>query len=296
MTKNIDFDALENANVYDSEDKKIGSIGQVYLDDQTQDPKFVTVNTGLFGTKETFVPFDAANQSADGLRVPFTKDFVKDAPNIDVDGHLTPDEERRLFEYYGLDYHAPAAGQGTAGHGTAGHGTAGVRLDEERTDHVDEFGIAKGAAEGRTGHTGTAGTAGAGTGTAADDEMVAREERLKVGTEQHEAGRARLRKRVRTEHQNVEVPVQREELVVEREKLDPNDPAARNAGRIDPTGDVEETVTLREERPVVDKETVATEKVDVGKRTVQDTETVSGDVRKEEIDIEADTKGPDARR
>jgi uncharacterized protein (TIGR02271 family) len=291
MANIIDLDALENANVYDSEDKKIGSIGQVYLDDQTQEPKFVTVNTGLFGTKETFVPFDAANQSADGLRIPFTKDFVKDAPNIDIDGHLTPEEERRLFEYYGLDYHAPAAGQGPAGRGAAGHGTAGVRADEQRTDHVDEFGIPKTAAQSHRTDRHTRGT----DAGAADGEMVAREERLKVGTEQHETGRARLRKRVRTERQNVEVPVQREELVVEREKLDANDPAARSAGRIDAAGDAEETVTLREERPVVDKETVATEKVDVGKRTVQDTETVSGDVRKEEIDVEADAKRPDAR-
>ncbi len=116
---------------------------------------------------------------------------------------------------------------------------------------------------------------------------MAHEERLVVGKEEHVTGKARLRKRVVTEHQQVDVPVEREELVVEREKIDPNSPAART-GAIDDTGETEETITLREERPVVDKETVATEKVNVGKRKVVDTETVEGDVRKEEIDIEAD--------
>ena len=97
-----------------------------------------------------------------------------------------------------------------------------------------------------------------------------------------------------TEHQQVEVPVEREELVVEREKIDPNSPAGRT-GAIGDTEETEETITLREERPVVGKETVATEKVNVGKRKVVDTETVGGEVRKEEIDVEAEDVDRDRR-
>ncbi|MCH8562746.1 PRC and DUF2382 domain-containing protein [Nesterenkonia sp. LB17] len=252
VNSNFDIDSIENADVYDSEGAKVGSVGQVYVDSQTQEPEFVTVNIGLFGAKETFIPFGATDYSPEGLRVPFTKAYIKDAPNIDVDGHLSVEEEQRLWDYYSPD----------RGTGRQGTDAGGPGLDT----------------------------------TAADaDKMVAHEERLKVGTEQREAGQVRLRKRVRTENQSIEVPVQREELVVERETVDPNSAEARSAGTIDDAGRQDEVVTLREERPVVDKETVATEKVNVGKRTVQDTETVSGEVRKEEIDVEGDAE-PGAKR
>lgn len=89
---NSNADALENATVYDREEKKVGTVRQVYLDDQTQKPKFVTVNTGLFGTKETFVPLDSASRVSNGLAVPFAKDFIQNAPSIDAEGHLTPEE------------------------------------------------------------------------------------------------------------------------------------------------------------------------------------------------------------
>ncbi|GAA2034205.1 hypothetical protein GCM10009720_13510 [Yaniella flava] len=116
---------------------------------------------------------------------------------------------------------------------------------------------------------------------------MAYEERLNVGKQDHVAGQARLRKRVVSERQQVEVPVEREELVVEREKIDPNSGEAQT-GSLDDAAGSDETITLHEERPVVEKETVATERVNVDKRKVTDTETVTGDVRKEEIDVDAD--------
>ncbi|MGJ9374230.1 DUF2382 domain-containing protein [Nesterenkonia sp. CF4.4] len=266
VNNSFDFDGLEAADVYDSEGAKVGSVGQVYVNEQTRAPEFVTVNLGLFGTKETFIPFSATNYSNGSLRVPFPKSYLKDAPNIDDDGHLSPEEERSIRDYYSTD-------RGTGRHGVQADGP-GAGGDVPRSD-----------AAGRDAKLDTENA----------DNMIAHEERLKVGTEEREAGQVRLHKRVRTEHQNVEVPVQREELVVEREKVDPNSADARSAGTINEDGREEETVTLREERPVVEKETVATEKVNVGKRTVQDTETVSGEVRKEEIDVEEDGQ-PGAKR
>lgn len=260
-----DLQALENATVYDSENKKIGSVGQVYVDNETGRPTFVTVNTGLFGTRETFVPVDAARPADGDLVVPFTKDFIKDAPSVEADGQISPQEEQELFRYYQngggtTDRTAPAPTADTAGR------------DERRDDSRAQ-----------------AGRAAAGDGVEDDSQMVAHEERLRVDTHQQEAGRVRLRKRVRTEAQNIEVPVRREELVVEREAIDPDSADARSTGSIDESANEEEVVTLKEERPVVQKETVATEKVNVGKRTVQETETVSADLRKEEIDVDRDT-------
>ncbi len=272
-----DFRALENATVYDNENKKIGTVGQVYLDNETGRPTFVTVNMGLFGTRETFIPVDAARPADGDLTVPFSKDFIKGAPSIEADAEITPQEETELFRYY-----ADATSSGERGGPAAGRGTDAERgrTDDERTSARGQAGIdERGRRDARADVDG-------------EETMVAHEERLRVDTQQQEAGRARLRKRVRTENENIEVPVRREELVVEREAIDPNSAEARSAGSIGEATDEDEVVTLKEERPVVDKETVATEKVNVGKRTVQDSETVSADLRKEEIDVDQD----DSRR
>lgn len=145
MNDRFDIDRLTDANVYDQNNDKVGSIGEIYLDDQTDEPKFATVKTGLFGTKETFVPIDSATQSEDGLVVPFTKDFIKDAPNIDVDGHLDPEEERRIFEYYGLADGGTGRTDGFVD-GVDGRDDAdgigrheGDRLDDLDRDRVDDF-------------------------------------------------------------------------------------------------------------------------------------------------------------
>ena len=310
MDRNKDLDALENSTVYDSENKKVGPVGQIYLDGRTNEPKFVTVNTGLFGTKETFVPYEAANHTADGLSVPFTKDFIKDAPNIDADGPLVAEDQQRIFDYYESD-----SGAQTQGHQTAGDHTQGSHTQEPQTQGFQNQGRQTQGEQGhghqapghqapgqQRGNAAEVGTDAPSVGTDAtgnvdsEAQVTAHEERLNVGTERHATDQVRLRKRVRTEHRYVEVPVQREELVVEREEIDPDSPEARNTGGI--TGEAnaaEETVTLHEERPVVDKETVAAEKVHVGKRTVQDTETVEGDLRREEIDVE-DQERPESRR
>src|SRR5918998_5655185 len=89
-------------NVVTTSGDKIGSIGQIYLDDQTGDPSFVTANTGLFGTSQSFVPLQSASVRGGDIVVDYDKDTVKNAPRIDDDGKLSPEEEDRLYEYYGL--------------------------------------------------------------------------------------------------------------------------------------------------------------------------------------------------
>lgn len=270
MTFQGDIRDLQRANVIDSTGDKVGSVGQVYVTNEGQEPSWVTVNTGLFGTKETFIPLSEA-QFADGdLRVPYEKSFIKDAPNVDEDGEISQEEEAELYRYYGVQ--DPSRGTGTLGaddrladgvdrdhRGTAagvGAAGAGVGVDHDRHDGVD-----------RDRHDG--------------DGVTLHEERLDVGTERRETGQARLRKYVVTETEQVEVPVQREELVVERTP-------ATGEDRGGTLGDDETVVTLHEERPVVDKETVATENVSLGKKTVTDTETVTEQVGHEEVDVQTD--------
>src|ERR1700712_1755574 len=89
-------------DVSDQAGDKIGSASEVYLDDESGQPEWVTVRTGLFGTKETFVPIRDADLTDNGVRVPVSKAAVKDAPKIDTDGHLSPPEEQELYRHYGL--------------------------------------------------------------------------------------------------------------------------------------------------------------------------------------------------
>ena len=116
------------ATAYDSSGEKIGKVGQLFLDDETGQPEFVTVNTGFFGSSESFVPVADAELSDDRLTVPFTNQKVKDAPNVDVEnGHLDRDEEAVLYEYYGRPY---AATRGTE---ETGHDVSGPETDSAMT-------------------------------------------------------------------------------------------------------------------------------------------------------------------
>ena len=103
---------LENVQMWrgmkmiDADGDKIGTIEDILLDRQTGEPAWAAVKTGLFGRKQTLVPIRDAEATGDGeVRVPLTKDKVKDAPRVDPGGELTPEDERRLWEHYGLtDY------------------------------------------------------------------------------------------------------------------------------------------------------------------------------------------------
>src|SRR5829696_3125995 len=96
------LDRVIGADVIDAAGNKIGTASEVFLDDESGTPEWVTVKTGLFGTKETFVPIRDADLTGDGLRVPVSKESVKDAPKIDTNGHLSPQEEQELYRYYSM--------------------------------------------------------------------------------------------------------------------------------------------------------------------------------------------------
>ncbi len=92
------------ANVVSSSGEKIGSVEDIYLDQETDKPEWVAVNTGLLGTKSTFVPLAEATQQGDDIVVPYDKNTVKGAPNIEAGGELSQAQEADLYSYYGLEY------------------------------------------------------------------------------------------------------------------------------------------------------------------------------------------------
>ncbi|TRV78020.1 DUF2382 domain-containing protein [Streptomyces sp. 130] len=301
-----DSGELDGLTVYDTEGEKIGNVGRVYVDDNTGRPDWITVKTGLFGMKESFVPLAGARRVGSDLHISHGKDQVKDAPRVDADAHLSVSEEEELYRHYGLTRNtrgnlgggAGAGSPTTTGTGTMGSGGAGAAAGAGAGAGAGAMGAAgtdrtQGAGTGRNRDTdsGTAAgrpLAGAGAGaqrSGADlggkEEMIRSEEQLHIGTEEYESGRARLHKYVVTENVTRSVPLSHEEVRVVREPLQPGD---RTAAR---TGDLAEQdveVTLHAERATTRKETVPVERVRMETERVTSQEEVSAELRKEQID------------
>jgi len=237
-------------------DGEIGRVGQVYTDNDTGQPSWVTVKTGWFGTNESFVPLNAATITDGTIRVPYDKDMIKGAPNNEAGAPLSETDEQELYSYYNLSVQAGY---------DAGYDRSRAGVDSSRTDTDIP---ARGAASG-------------------DAEYLTRsEEQLHVGTEKVQTGRARLRKFVVTEQQSVTVPVTREEVRVVRE------PVAAGDTVDDVTiGEAAADVVLSEERVVVNKETVPVEKVRLGTETVTEQRDVTESVRNEQIEFDDNTTG-----
>jgi uncharacterized protein (TIGR02271 family) len=234
-------------SLLDSDGEKIGTIEEIYLDTDTEQPEWALVKTGMFGGKGTFVPLQQANPSGDGVQVPFEKAHVKDAPSIEPDGELSRSEERTLYEHYGLGYDDSQSGSGTNGGGdeSVGRDTSGPTTD---------------------------------------DAMTRSEEELSVGTQQRETGRARLRKYVVTEEVQKTVPVRREEVRIEREPITEGNVDSATEGPA--ISEEEHEVTLHAEEPVVDKQVVPKERVRLDKETVEEERQVSETVAKEQIEVD----------
>ncbi|AZZ53512.1 DUF2382 domain-containing protein [Rathayibacter festucae] len=269
MIDSSSIDSLIGADVHGSDDAKIGTVGQVYVEDSTQTPTWVTVRTGLFGSSESFAPLADASYEGGVLRVGYEKAFVKDAPRIEDDGQLSADEEQALYSYYGLGGTDAAPTEAPLYDQDADRG-AGTDSGVDRTAD-----LAADRDRGTEGHD----TSGPNT----DDAMTRSEERLRVGTERVEAGRARLRKHIVTEQVSKTVPVSHDEVTLTREPI--TDANAGDALAGPDLSEEEHEVILTEERVVTAKETVPVERVSLGTETVTEQRTVDADVSHEEIEL-----------
>ena len=128
MINERDLETIAGQDVYGADGSKIGTAGQVYVDDETGRPEWVTVRTGLFGTNESFVPLADASVSGGRVTVPYDKEKVKNAPNVDPEGrHLDVSEEQSLYQYYGANY-----GNGQqADYAETGRGRIADRSDDD---------------------------------------------------------------------------------------------------------------------------------------------------------------------
>jgi uncharacterized protein (TIGR02271 family) len=244
----------QGLTLIDRNGDKIGKIDSLYLDQQTAKPEWALVNTGLFGAKSSLVPLAGASSRGDEVVADVDAQQVKDAPKIAPDEDLSEREEAELFRHYGIDYTTEGSVTATDGGTDAGRDRGAVGRDV--------------------------------SGPTTDEAMTRSEEELRVGTAEQERGRARLRKYVVTEQVQQTVPVQREEVRVEREPItDANVDQALDGPEI---SEEEHEVVLHEEQPVVEKRAVPKERVRMEKDAVTDEAHVSEEVRKEQIEADTD--------
>jgi uncharacterized protein (TIGR02271 family) len=254
MTQLTDAYDWRGREIVDAQGDKVGTLEELFRDEDTEQPEWAAVRTGMFGTKLSFVPIQSAEPVGEDVRVPFSKSQIKDAPKIDdSDGQLSQEEEAQLYQHYGMSY------------------------GERRSDSgLPEAGASD--PNGTVGHDVS--------GPTTDDAMTRSEEELRVGKVDRERGRARLRKYVVTEQVQTTVPVRREEVRLEREPItDANVDDALAGPEI---SEEEHEVVLHEEQPVVEKRTVPKERVRMGKESVTEEAQVSEQVRKERIEADGD--------
>ena len=253
MQETLTIDRLSQAHgqtVYSSDGEKIGSVEEIFYDEETNQPEWVSVGTGFLGRKTVLVPVQGATLRDDGLYAPASKEQVEGAPDVDVTGgEISQESEQGLYSHYGLAY----------------------------SERRSETGLPEGApgyTEARQGRAGAVEREG---------EVTRTEEELRVGKRETEAGRARLRKWVETEPVQEDVTLRREQARVTREPVDQPVSGAE-------IGEQEVEVPLRKEEPVVQKETVAKERIGLEKDVDTERETVADEVRKERVDVEGDVK------
>ncbi len=229
MTEMTEAHEWQGRTIIGSDGEKIGKISEIYLDSETDKLEWATVTSGLFGTKSHFLPLAGASPDGEDVRAQVTGEQVKDAPSVDPGGVLAEYEETRLFEHYGIPYtqERSVTAQGQPG------GAPGIQADRSDVDQAT-------------------------SGSTTDDAMTRSEEELHVVTRQRESGRVRLRKYVVTEMVTKTVPVQREEVLIEREPItDANRDQALAGTEI---SEGEHEIILHEDEVVVDKTVVPKER------------------------------------
>ena len=236
--------------VLDETGDKIGKFEEIYLDADSDRPEWASVTTGLFGLRQTLIPLRGAQEQGDDLRVPFAKDHVKDAPNVDPDEQLSHEEETVLYRHYGIESGASEAPAGASQPDAdeSSQAASPVATDTETGDRPSEAAPAAPpeaeASPGAPPHGQPETDPAPGTGReepaeqdeSASEPSPAREQEIPLDTEVGPRERVRLRKYVVTDEVTKTVPVEREEVRVEREPFDSSQPRSAEGDEPEQSG------------------------------------------------------------
>ena len=284
------FTAIEDQyagyTVVDEGGSKIGKVDDLFLDESDQ-PEYFGVKMGFLGTSSTLIPADIAtiNNEQGFIEVFQPKSTVQDGPTFDDDREITPEYENEVRSYYGL---GPIESSGSYGDYEETNGHSGAGTTDSTTAGTVGSGMSMGdteTGEFREHDRNQEGLSQPGSDLEDEDELRVQrsEEELRAGTREREAGAMKVRKRVRTDREKIEVPTKHEEVTVERVPVSGEATEAQ-------IGADEVSVPLTEEEVVVDKRAVAKEEIRLRKDVVEDTEVVEDDVRREEVEVEDSTK------
>ena len=172
--------------VYDRQGDKVGDITDIYYDDRTGRPEWMTVSTGWFGTKEQFVPISGSTAQGDDIRVDFDSELIKGAPGIDADdAHISEEEERRLYSHYGFNGDATDLDDVYAGRNRA----------DEGYEYYDRRDVSATTDTVRTPDT-TSTTTGTSASTTLNEEQLEVDKRERAAGQARQIGRASCRERV----------------------------------------------------------------------------------------------------
>ena len=274
-------DRFEGYEVYDPNGEKIGKVDDLFVDENDQ-PEYLGVKMGFLGTKSTLIPWEIASVNEEGGRIEVSVDKgkAKDGPAFDDDREITPEYENEVRSYYGLEGMQGSEQQGAYGEyygDEPGHVGPGIREGDTETG---EF---RGHSEDDEGVNQS------GTDDLEDEDELRvqrTEEELRAGTREREAGALNVRKRVRTDREQLRVPKRREEVSVDRVPVE----KGREVSEAE-IGEDEVRMPVTEEEVVTEKRPVAKEEIRVRKDAVEDEEVVEEDVRREEVDVDDQTTG-----
>jgi len=266
--------------VYDRHYEKIGNVDDLFVDENDQ-PQYIGVKMGFLGVRSTLIPFEMVrvNDTRQVIKVAADKETLKNGPTFDDDREITPQFENEVYSYYGLQRTQTIGHTGSYSSYYSDEGTdvgtvgPGMTMGDTETGEFREH-----AAHDEGVHQSR------GDDLEDEDELRVQrsEEELVAGTRQRQAGSIRVRKRVRTDHERIEVPTRHEEVSVQRVPVEGEVTEAQ-------IGADEVVVPVTEEEVVVEKRPVVKEEVRVRKDVVEEREVVEEDVRREEVEVEDET-------
>jgi uncharacterized protein (TIGR02271 family) len=274
--------SLSGYQIYDRHYEKIGKVDDLFVDEGDR-PEYVGVKMGFLGTRSTLIPVEIVrvNDKRRLVEVEADKETVKEGPTFGHDREITPEFEQRVLSYYGIEAAWTSTERGTYG------AYYSDDMDHERTvlQPSEQKETSEHSDERRS--DGAMYDAESERGSDLEDEDELRvqrsEEELRAGTREREAGGVNVRKRVKTDREQVRVPKRRGEVHAERV------PAEGETSEAE-IGDDEIRVPIIEEEIVVEKRPVVKEEIRLRKEVIEDEEVVEEDVRKEEVDVDDQTE------
>ncbi len=258
----FDVNEVDGSTIYDRQGEKVGTVDDLYVDDATGRPEWLLIDTGFLG-RDALVPYRGLRRVQDGFQVAFEKDVIKSAPDVDRDSEeLSEEDERDLYGYYGIPFGEQQSQTVLPEGGEAAAGAESTYAEQPGGEHRP------------------------------DEAMTRSEEVLDVDKVRRPSELVRLRKRIVTEDVQQTVPVEREELVVEREPItDENRERALQGPEL---SEGEHELVLEREDVVTEKHVEPRERIRLDKETTTEQQHVDEELRKEEIDVERESE--DERR